>query len=93
MIEHVIRCGRVSGLADVAFHAPLAGSLIAALSSGGMDIPSGVMVLSEVTLVAPHDGFRRWVVAMYGAGSQIDPHPIGPREIDQPPPPRDSAPR
>ena len=34
------------------------GSLIAALSSGGAACPSGVMVLSEVAVLAPHDGIR-----------------------------------
>jgi len=43
------------------------------------------MVLSEVANAAPHDGIRWWSSPMYGAGLQNDLHPIGPREIDQPP--------
>ncbi len=50
------------------FHTPLACSLIAALSSGKAEYPSGVMVLYEVAIFSPHYGFRQWIVsnAWYG---------------------------
>ncbi len=72
---------------------PRAGSLIAVLSIGEASRPSRVMVLSEVTRVC--------LIMVFGAGRlqcmarvlRNTPLPIGPREIDQPPPLRDFAPR
>ena len=86
------RCGHVSGLSCSFDNAAGRFSDCAIVNRESESSVQGHGSLRGHACV-PHHGFQCWSSSMYGSILRSTPLPIGPREINQPPPLRDFAPR